>query len=74
MDFAKLLSQIGNMVLRRVLNKGVNLGVNKGLEMAARRSKPGTASPQQQAGLSNDARAAAKRARKAAQLARRLGR
>ena len=74
MDFAKLLSQIGNMVFRRLLNKGVNAGVNKGMEMMARKGKPGTASPQAQANLSTDARAAAKRARQAAQLARRLGR
>lgn len=75
--------QIVNMITRLFIRKAVNTGVRKGLDMANRRGKvdAGKAEGGKAAGASPqdtaEARAArdmAKRARKAAQLTRRLGR
>lgn len=74
MDIAKLIEQIANMLLRRAVRSGTDLAIRKGSEMLAGKGKPAdemTAEEQQQVRAAQEA---AKRARKAAQLARRLGR
>lgn len=65
------LNQIVNMVMRIFLRKGVNWGINKGTKMMSKGRKP--AAP---ASVSHSAQArdAAKRARKAAAITRRIGR
>lgn len=63
------LKQIFDLVLRTFIRRGVNWGVNKGIEQVSR--KMGTAKGPDQ---SHQARDLAKRARKAAQISRRLGR
>lgn len=66
------LNQIINMVTRIFIRKGVNWGINKGTQVLARRGK-GAAGPVD-ATHANHARDAAKRARKAAAITRRIGR
>jgi hypothetical protein len=66
------LNQIINMVTRIFVRKGVNWGINKGTQMVARRGKP--AAPLADVTHANHARDAAKRARKAAAITRRIGR
>ena len=66
----RIIQMIINAVLRQVINKGVNAGINR----VAGRGKPaGEMTPDErlQAG---DATQTAKRARQAANLARKLGR
>ena len=67
------VNQIINMVMRIFLRKGVNWGINKGTQMVSKRGKPGAAAPQANAHQSAQARDAAKRARKAAAVTRRIG-
>lgn len=68
------LNQIVNMVMRIFLRKGVNWGINKGTKMMSKGRKP--AAPTTPASVSHSAQArdAAKRARKAAAITRRIGR
>lgn len=68
------LNQIINMVTRIFLRKGVNWGINKGTQMVSRRGKTTVAPTQADAHHSTQAREAAKRARKAAAVTRRIGR
>jgi len=68
------LNQIVNMVMRTLMRKGINWGINKGTQVLSRR---GMAAPPPTAAdhaHSAQAREAAKRARKAAAITRRLGR
>lgn len=69
------LNQIWNLFLRTVLRRGMNWGINKGIDYAS--GKRGAGRAQGQGGDNAQARQArdmAKRARKAAQLTRRIGR
>ncbi len=67
------MEQILNMVLRIFMRKMVNKGVNKGIDLVAGKGKPrNQLTPEEQA-QADAARQTAKRARKAAQLARRMG-
>lgn len=68
------LNQIVNMVIKTVTRRLVNWGVNKGMDLAARRGTGGTAvgATPAQAKQDNAAREAAKRARQAAKITRRL--
>ncbi len=68
------LNQIINMVTRIFLRKGVNWGINKGTQVMSKRSKTTAAPPQVHAHHASQARDAAKRARKAAAVTRRIGR
>ena len=63
------LKQIFDMVLRTFIRRGVNWGVNKGIAQVSRKMG-GAKGPD----LSHHARDASKRARKAAQITRRMGR
>ncbi|NEX44900.1 hypothetical protein [Pseudotabrizicola algicola] len=68
------LNQIINMVTRIFLRKGVNWGINKGTQMISNRGKSGASVPPADPHHANQAREAAKRARKAAAVTRRIGR
>lgn len=68
------LNQILNMVLRIFIRKGVNWGINKGVNMAARRGKSPAHMTPADHHQAAQTREMAKRARKAAQMTRRLGR
>ena len=68
------LNQIISMVTRMFVRKGVNWGINKGTGMLARRAKPGAPASPAELVQVNHARDAAKRARKAAAITRRIGR
>lgn len=65
------LTQIIDMVSRIFVRKGVNWGIKKGTRLLGPRAKP--AAPADLAHV-NHARDAAKRARKAAAITRRIGR
>ncbi|MDR7125192.1 hypothetical protein [Pseudotabrizicola sp. 4114] len=68
------VNQIINMVMRIFMRKGVNWGINKGTQMMSKRGKPAAPTTTVDAGHSTQAREAAKRARKAAAVTRRIGR
>ena len=68
MDMGRVLQMIINTVLRKVINGAVN----KGFGMFARRGRAGDAMTPQDHAQSDDAAQAAKRARQAANLAKRL--
>ena len=68
------LNQIINMVTRIFIRKGVNWGINKGTQVLARRGKPAASAAPVDPTHANHARDAAKRARKAAAITRRIGR
>lgn len=69
MNFNQLLNMIARMLTRRA----VNWGINKGIGRAARTGGKGRASPAERKQAQQN-RAAVKRARQAARLARRIGR
>ena len=66
------LNQIINMVIRMFLRRGINWGINKGVKMAANRGQKTHTSNPEERGQSQQVTDAAKRARKAARLTRRL--
>lgn len=68
MDIGRIVQMIINTVLRKVINGAVN----KGFGMFARRGRSGNATEPQDSALPDDAAQAAKRARQAANLAKRL--
>ena len=65
--------QILNMVIRMFTRRMINLGVNKGIDVAARRGKPEAEMTPEEREQSRAARVAAKRARQAVRIGRRLG-
>ena len=68
------MDRIIQMVINAVLRQLVNRGVKSGIDYAARGGKPASAMTPQERAQSQDAKALAKRARQAANLAKRLGR
>ncbi|WP_347313342.1 hypothetical protein [Defluviimonas sp. SAOS-178_SWC] len=64
------LNRLLNIVINTVVRRLVNFGINKGVGYASRKGGAKTADH----GQARDARALAKRARKAARITRRLGR
>ncbi len=68
------LNQIVNMVTRIFIRKGVNWGIKKGTDAVVHRGKTPAAPTPAQDAQARQARDIAKRARKAAQLTRRIGR
>ncbi|MCB2115596.1 MAG: hypothetical protein KDE00_04665 [Rhodobacteraceae bacterium] len=69
------LNQIGNMILKMTMRALIGIGVARGVRYLERRLASGQ-SPEtpERTALKSDARAAAKRARQAAKITRRLGR
>jgi hypothetical protein len=70
MDLSRLINMIVNMVLRKVVNKGVDAGIT----YAAGRGKSGKDLSGDESAQAASAKETVKRARQAANLARRLGR
>ncbi|MBN2630074.1 MAG: hypothetical protein JXR75_06005 [Rhodobacteraceae bacterium] len=68
------LNQIVNMVTRIFIRKGVNWGIKKAGDAVVRPDKSPTLRTPAQGAQAQQARDIAKRARKAAQLTRRIGR
>jgi hypothetical protein len=68
------MNQIVNMVMRLFGRRLINTGINKGIELASRRGKPAAEMTEAERAQAQNARAAVKRARQAARIARRLGR
>ena len=68
------MDRIFQMIINAVLRQLVNRGVKSGIDYAARGGKPADQMPPDERAQSRDASALAKRARRAANLARRLGR
>lgn len=69
------LNSIVNQFGRILTNRLMNWGINKGIDLASRRgSKPDAPMTPQQRKQAQANRQAVKRARKAAQLVRRMGR
>lgn len=66
----RLLQMIISMVMRQLINRGVKSGI----DYAARRGKPADEMTPEDRTLGQDAKTMAKRARQAANLARRMGR
>ena len=67
------VEQIVNMVMRIFARRMVNMGVNKGIEVAARRGKPEAEMTPEERAQARQAQVAAKRARQAMRIGRRLG-
>lgn len=68
------MDRIIQMIINAVLRQVVNRGVRSGIDYATRGSKPTSAMTPQERAQSQDAKSLARRARQAANLARRLGR
>lgn len=68
------LKKIVTMVSRVLLLKGVHWGIKKGTQAVAKRGKTATPASPVAGGHGSPARDAAKRARKAAAVTRRIGR
>ena len=68
------MDRILQMILNAVLRQFINRGVKTGIDYAARRGKPASQMTPEERAQSEDARALAKHARQAANLARKLGR
>ena len=65
-------NQIIDMLIRMVMRKLMNFGINKGIEMASGKGKtPAEMTPEERK-AAGDMRAAAKRARQAARITRRM--
>lgn len=66
------LNQIINMLIRMVMKRLMNFGITRGIEMAAGKGKaPAEMTPAERK-AAGDMRAAAKRARQAARITRRM--
>lgn len=68
------MDRIFQMILNTVLRQLVNRGIKTGIDYAARGGKPAAQLTPDERARSLDAKALAKRARQAANLAKRLGR
>lgn len=68
------MDRIIQMIINAVLRQLVNRGVKSGIDYATRSGKPASDLTPEDRAQSQDAKALAKRARQAANLARRLGR
>ena len=68
------MDRIIQMIINAVLRQLVNRGVKTGIDYAARGGKPASQMTPADRAQSQDAKALAKRARQAANLARKLGR
>ena len=68
------MDRIIQMIINAVLRQLVNRGVKSGIDYATRSGKSASDLTPQERAQSQDAKALAKRARQAANLARRLGR
>jgi len=66
--------QIFNMFSRLVLRRAMNWGITKGIDTVAGKGKPAADMTSQERHLAHRGRDAAKMARKAARITRRLGR
>lgn len=69
MDLSRILNMVINTVVRRLVGRGVDAGIN----YVAGRGKPATDLTPEELEQAREARAAAKRARQAAGLMRRIG-
>ncbi|MBW6507169.1 MAG: hypothetical protein K0B00_10525 [Rhodobacteraceae bacterium] len=67
------VDQIVNMVMRIFARRMINIGVKKGIDVAARRGKPEAAMTPEDREQARAAQVAAKRARQAVRIGRRLG-
>lgn len=70
MDLSRLIQMIINTLMRRMVNKGVDMGIN----YAAKRGKPDADMTPEDHEQARAAKEMAKRARQAANLARKIGR
>lgn len=70
MSLNRFLNMVVNIVARRV----INAAINKGIAMFSRRSTPEPALTRPEEKHRQEARSAARRARQAAKLTRRIGR
>ena len=68
------MDRVIQMIINAVLRQLVNRGVKTGIDFAARGGKPASKQSPAERAQSQDAKALAKRARQAANLARKLGR
>ena len=68
------MDRIIQMIINAVLRQLVNRGVKSGIDYAARGGKPASQMTPDERAPTQDAKALAKRARQAANLARKLGR
>jgi hypothetical protein len=68
------MDRIIQMILNAVLRQFINRGIKSGIDYATRGGKPASDLSPGERAQSQDARALAKRARQAANLARRMGR
>ena len=68
------MDRIIQMIINAVLRQLVNRGVKSGIDYAARGGKPVSQMTPEDRAQTQDAKALAKRARQAANLARKLGR
>jgi hypothetical protein len=68
------MDRIIQMIINTVLRQLVNRGVKSGIDYATRRGKPADQMTPAERQQSQDAKALAKRARQAANIARKLGR
>ena len=66
--------QIFNMISRLFVRRATSWGINKGINTVAGKGKPPGQMTEQERHLANKGRDAAKMARKAARITRRLGR
>jgi hypothetical protein len=68
------MDRVIQMIINAVLRQLVNRGVRSGIDYATRGGKPASALSPEERAQSQDANALARRARQAANLAKRLGR
>ncbi len=68
------MGRIIQMIINAVLRQLVSRGIKSGIDYASRRGKPASDQTPEEIAPSQDAKALAKRARQAANLARKLGR
>ena len=66
------LNQIINMIIRMLTRRAVNFGITKGIDLASGKGKPRAAMSEAEQTQAADMREAAKRARKAANVAKRM--
>ncbi|AWD20451.1 hypothetical protein [Pseudogemmobacter blasticus] len=70
MDFNRLLTQLVNMFLRQIMNRGIKTGI----DYASRRGKPAAQMTPEERQKARQSRTLAEQARRAAQMLRRFGR
>jgi hypothetical protein len=69
-----MIDRIVNMIVNQLLRRGVNTAINAGIKRASGKGKPAGQMTQADHAQGSTAREAAKRARQAARITRRLGR